>query len=355
MSCLSRRFSDSRRFKAERRQSGFTLVELITILAVVSVLLGLLLPAVQGARSAARRTHCTSNMRQLGNAVHFYLEQNDCFPPSYTDYVYYTHGKDSHVVTHHIKHNIFAFLLPYFEEQGIAEKYDFSKNWQNADNKEARQTRIPFLLCPDAPGNHYCRSAPSASDYIEFFVSDFAACEAIRISQAKLQGIGVAARPRPKKYIFGLLQPQRFDAGFLSDSELADMRHVAWAKGEPIIRISSVGDGLSQTFLLFECGGRPKKFEYGKKPGDPNVTPKEPMSGAEWADPDSEMWIDGSCGYLDRQLFNCSNKNELFSFHIRGSNFLYADGSVRFLTESIAPEVFVSFFTPNDGDYVVIP
>ncbi len=301
-----------------KKRNGFSLVELLVIIAILAILIAMLLPAVHAARSAARRMVCTSHMRQIGLAIHHYVSNHGVFPPSKVEYVYTNPN-------HEIKHNLIAFLLPYMEMQHVYEKYDFKVNWQNTKNKEARQTRIPILICPDAPSTRHCRYSTSNETIVEYFVSDYTSCEQI--------GPGVSKRLVDAKAI----------------TKRSDLRSMLRANWDGLVTPESVRDGLSNSMMLFECGGRPHKYEYRGRLGNPNVTPKEPIEGAQWADARAEIWVHDLCG-SGTQMFNCNNKNEIFSFHNGFAVFLYGDGSVRTHAETIDPDVFVSLFTANAGD-----
>lgn len=286
-------------YSAPRR--AFTLVELLVVIAIIGVLTALLLPAVQMAREAARRMDCSSRMRQIGLALHNYESMAGHLPRCKT----VSPG-----------HNILTFLLPYIEQENVYEQFDLDENWRAVVNRPARMNHIEAFQCPTAP-------SPRTIGSTTYYVTDYATCE----------------------YIDGAASSPLVEAGIIEDRRNWENMIRPHAKG--CTRLADVRDGLSNTFMFFECAGRPYKYEAGRR-GDPEASPKEPISGAEWADPDVEFWLHDYCG--QSQLFNCSNCNEIYAFHPGGANFVYGDGSVHFHSETIEADVFVSLFTRDAGD-----
>src|SRR5579864_4387809 len=98
-----------------KTRRGFTLIELLVVIAVIAVLIGLLLPAVQSAREAARRAQCTNNLKQIGLAMHNYVGANIALPPVCIDQVWTSAGKQ--VPQPHQNWSQHARLLPYLDQQ----------------------------------------------------------------------------------------------------------------------------------------------------------------------------------------------------------------------------------------------
>jgi prepilin-type N-terminal cleavage/methylation domain-containing protein len=164
--------------RAVRPIRGFSLIELLVVIATVGVLIALLLPAVQGAREAARRMHCKSNLRQLGLALHNYHDANGCFPPAAQGgfaYVYFNFTG-------------YSMMLPYIEQSSQYDQFNFNVSdwagvpyfgWSKAENTTSYTTRPAVFLCPsnrsgaDAPfvnfssGRELWRvDAPGVTDYL---------------------------------------------------------------------------------------------------------------------------------------------------------------------------------------------
>ena len=141
---------DRRRPRGE--PAAFTLVELLVLIAIIATLIGLLLPAVQSAREAARRASCANNVQQLGLALHHYEFHREAFPAGVTDAAgpIKSRPEGRHV-------SWIVRILPYLEEKALAAHFKDADGAYGAGNAAVTATVIPVLLCPSS-------SSPSSEE-----------------------------------------------------------------------------------------------------------------------------------------------------------------------------------------------
>ncbi len=269
---------------------AFTLVEVLVVLAIVGMVAAVLLPAVQAGREASRRAQCAGRLRQVGLAMVQYESLRGVFPAAFT---------------RRPNHNVLTFLLPHLEQQAVYDRFDLGRDWSAAANRSAREVDLAVFICPTAPAGRR-------------FVSDFAA--------------GTLITP-------GVWNPL-VNAGVIR--QRSDWTNLFSPTAGRCTPAAEVRDGLSQSFMLFECAGRPQSWRLG------HFEPGRTTSGAAWADDQAPFWVHSVCN--GAALFGCSNNNEIYAFHPAGANFLYGDASVHFHVPEMAPDVFVSLFTKAAGD-----
>ncbi|MCA9245896.1 MAG: DUF1559 domain-containing protein [Planctomycetales bacterium] len=298
------------------------------MIAIIGVLVALLLPAIQAARESARRITCTSNMKNIGLAIHNFVDAKKRFPPAST-------GKNGCAYPEcKSRHSVVTYILPYFEESSRFDQLDLRYNWNdtaNSDNeKHTKQVLGGIVICPSAPGgreeDHVSDYAPIAElDPTVSGGSEFKRGIREIIGQGKpIQDRGAKGEPR----WHGILEREIF----LSD------------RGA---RLIDVKDGLSKTFLFFEDGGRPELY-LGRE-----ATGTSTANRYRWANWQLYMSLNNYC--YDATMFNCSNDSQVYSFHQEGANFTFGDGSVHFIADDIEAELYVSLFTREGNDLASIP
>jgi type II secretory pathway pseudopilin PulG len=288
-----------------RPRTGFSLLDLLATISIIGILVGLLLPAVQRVRDAATRTKCANNMRQIGLAYHSYEGSARNLPPARTSAP--LHGW-SHL------------LLPHLDQTDIHTIYDTGTNWSSAKNRPARRMGVKLLVCP-ALGNDV-RMAPAPSAAFPSAVSDYAPVSAV--SDRLCVYLGFTPATFPVEQRVGALETNR------------------------AVRLSEFADGTSVTILITEDADRPNRWRLAEKVGT-NVT------GAGWADDQASFAVDGTdfeTAINDRGpcLINCTNANEIYSFHNRGAHAVFADGSTRFVRSTIRPLPMVAMLTRRNKD-----
>ena len=107
---------------SSRRWRGFTLVELLVVIAIIGILLALLLPAVQMAREAARRTSCQNHLKQLALALHNYHDQHKSLPPAYQ----FDKG-EIYRISDKFRPNWVMLCLPFMEQQALLNSFDLTQ------------------------------------------------------------------------------------------------------------------------------------------------------------------------------------------------------------------------------------
>ena len=317
---------ESRVLCRKHRSYGFTLVELLVVIAIIGILVALLLPAVQAAREAARRMSCGNNMKQLGLATHMYADANGHLPPADTTMPDLSDGGK-----YARKHNFIAFILPFVEEQVIADQYNFEYNWNEKRRKNpggmtnlaVSQIPLDLAKCPSTPE----RELKYMTDYgvSGLFGNGPTHAKALLISQGVITQIPADADWASILYSYKLKDGVRTFS---------------------LVKFKDVVDGLSQSFMVFEDAGRPLHF-IGRS------LQSEPLTGTQagisWADSEINWALHDLCGLA---MINCHNDNEIYSFHVGGANFTMGDGAIRFVGEDIDPAIFVALHTREGEDIV---
>jgi prepilin-type N-terminal cleavage/methylation domain-containing protein len=155
-----------------RTPRGFTLIELLVVITLIAVLVGLLLPAVQQAREAARRSQCQNNLKQFGLALHNYHDLFSVFPPSSTSDVEQG-GWIPNPLARHI-HSWASLVLPQLDQSALHQQMDFHVSALHPHNQAAAATQLAVFRCPSYSGPrvsgdpHYTRfgAAYAITNYV---------------------------------------------------------------------------------------------------------------------------------------------------------------------------------------------
>jgi len=337
-------------FMADRPvMHGFTLVELLVVIAIIGTLVGLLLPAVQQAREAARRSACGNNMKQIGLAALSYESANAQFPPLTLDRTLLTafggYNQSKYWAT------FFAYVLPYMEAQTVADLFDLKQpfgfvnstappNWTATRSSACR---VPTFLCPTRHGNFSVNTGnQQTSDYA--VVTHRRDLDPLRDFEAwKISNSNQAIMPS---------RPTSFDPATES------------LTGFRTTRGKDVTDGLSKTFMFGEKHQTNPNGSCGAASSDggdctPFFTGQGPNHTFGWG----EKYMAGST--RERPLakgpqdfvtvIRNAGSPMLGSWHPETCQFAMCDGSVAAISVSISQTTLENLSQRADGNSVSLP
>jgi len=280
---------------SRRLRGAFTLVELLVVIAIIGVLVALLLPAVQAAREAARRSSCNNNLKQLALAMHTHHDTFGAFPA----------GADDTNDNNREMWGWGAHLLPQIEQSNLHDQLrvgeqDLTQTLTNTALRPLVQTKLSGFICPSDTGNHLMSGGQMNGGRGRNFRGDAMLPGGFRV--AKSNYIGVCGYWDVD---------DRSNNGVLYRGSSISFRDII--------------DGSSQTFMI---GERNEFCAQGAWVGNRNVRGGGPQG------------VDYTLGRVTRPLNHSSNASHqciegFASEHPGGALFAYADGSVHFIPDTI--------------------
>ncbi|WP_165246608.1 DUF1559 domain-containing protein [Paludisphaera soli] len=335
--------------RSGRFRGGFTLIELLVVIAIIAILIALLLPAVQSAREAARRIQCTNNMKQMGLALHNYESVMSVFPPAYTA------QSRTNGCTSSWGHTWSNYIMPYLEQGNKYNTLNFMHPAGFPPNTSVWEFSVAAYLCPSDTKAEQSRTT--------FKITQISYASSVGLTEGIANGYGNATTAQNAHICGAILTEGMFS------------RNVHYG-------IPQVTDGLSNTMMVGETSrfrdepsasrfnianlggswgggdlGTPARYVWS---GDtrisggayvvPRLNSKAFWGPAEWVTSpangtNSVTWI------TDPRSLTLGQ----FGFrspHPGGANFLFGDGSVRFIKDSIDMNTYRALGTRALGEVV---
>ncbi len=327
-----------------KHRGAFTLIELLVVVAIIGILVGLLLPAVQAAREAARRMQCSNHLKQLALAAHNFHDVRKAFPPGVQQLSFAAAPRFRGI-------SLFAKLLPYLEQGNLVDGWDEVDPLNNTIGgvQSRTATVLPILICP----------------------SDVIPQNPVGSGSNRWYGITSYG---------GNGGSRSYDPQFASNDGVFFVVGPGsqTAPDKRPIRMADVTDGLSNTLLF----GERSHVDYHHDSFAANITPPpgqfiNPLGTTGWWAPSGGRLAAGDVTLsayapinfrvpadftlgstlvppaTDFNSYLYYNDRRICAFgslHAGGANFALADGSVRFITESLPMAILLRAAVRNDSE-----
>lgn len=301
-----------------RLRAGFTLVELLVVIAIIGVLVALLLPAVQSAREAARRTQCKNHFKQIGIALHNYHDTHKILPPA----MQFWNGDDART-SDNLRANWLTLILPFIEQQPLYDSFDFAQTISHSNNRDERGTKVSFYLCPVDGFNTKKFKGSTGGEGDNWQRGNYAANCHAQFSNEN----GFADDKR--RGVMGVNISLRF-------AEITDGLSNAMMAGE--VRSGLTEDDRRGTWALGTAGAS-ALFKHGCG-GDANG-PNAPYPESDDIEGCPILYTTPGSARLRAQKMDCwnscnsSQQATVRSLHPGGTVILMCDGSVHFISQTI--------------------
>ncbi len=298
------------------RRPGFTMIELLTVVAIIAVLIALLLPAVQSAREVARRTQCNNNLLQLGIALGNYVSTHEVLPPGVVN----NKGPIQNVPRGY--HFGWAVqILPFLEQKNLYRQFDFRHGLYEGRNVTVQSGRMTTFLCPSSPwagstnymGCHHDLEAPiDVDNHGVLFLNSHVRYDDITDGPAYTILLGESRGGASLSWASGTRATLRNTGSSMNEPDPTAPVAASSRRGTGIVASRPWGSGYSSA-----------------------------------AESQAEIQALINAGVLP-----ISFVGGFSSYHPFGANFLFCDGSVHFLKQSINPSVYRFLGNRADGELI---